>query len=520
MPDGSYNPEIVLAGSTASEMIIPSSDSDGSIAVAPAIGGQIDGNNSDTDHEQGDDVYIEDDPAPIEGQLVVSEAIVRRTRECEMYEDISDSEFFDNDLRHSLPAQQPPQPPRDLRERINQRRSHLTDGNKYAGDSMARSCEPMALPVTSTVKEHMEACLPQHSPAPGRSEHANLQVSVARSSASISSLEEPKQPSQVKVTQLDIQLAEVAARSLFSIEDPSDETVDGIAEFIARYPSVVKHGQEAVESVRSENVTLAIDLKKAKATIAAREADLAAQIKDEVAAKGVSDAMIEDQAKLISELREWRADVIQGKGMGNLGDRLSRLEDAVVAACIDKNWLRAEMRRMWESNRHREKLYQELNTAFMDPIRPPPDWMLNDQPGRERPAAQSSAPDTSAVVPADQPGPSNRRQNASAATSRRSSVDSGLASRPASGLKRQSSPKKRKEKQAAYTTPTSSSESGESASSESSSDDDRSPPTKKAGRRHRRSESKASADSGSERETERQEIKEKAKGKKRLVKKK
>ena len=38
MPDGSYNPEIVLAGSTASEMIIPSSDSDGSIAVAKVQG--------------------------------------------------------------------------------------------------------------------------------------------------------------------------------------------------------------------------------------------------------------------------------------------------------------------------------------------------------------------------------------------------------------------------------------------------------------------------------------------------
>ena len=107
----------MLAGSTVSKLIIPLSDSDGSIAVASAIGGQVDGNNSDTDHEQGDDVYVEDDPAPIEGQLeVVNEAIVRRTQECEMYEDISDSEFFDNDLCHSLPAQQPP---RDLRERIN-----------------------------------------------------------------------------------------------------------------------------------------------------------------------------------------------------------------------------------------------------------------------------------------------------------------------------------------------------------------------------------------------------------------
>ena len=37
---------------------------------------------------------------------------------------------------------------------------------------------------------------------------------------------------------------------------------------------------------------------------------------------------------------------------------------------------------MWERNRHREKLYQKLDTAFMDPIRPPPDWMMDDQPGR------------------------------------------------------------------------------------------------------------------------------------------
>lgn len=72
---------------------------------------------------------------------------------------------------------------------------------------MACSGEPSALPVASTVEECMEACLPQQSPAPGHSEHAKLRVSVARSPPSISSLEESKQPLQVKVTQLDIQLA-------------------------------------------------------------------------------------------------------------------------------------------------------------------------------------------------------------------------------------------------------------------------------------------------------------------------
>lgn len=45
--------------------------------------------------------------------------------------------------------------------------------------------------------------------------------------------------------------------------------------------------------MKTENVALAIDLKKAKATIASREADLAAQIRDEVAAKDVSDSIIQ-----------------------------------------------------------------------------------------------------------------------------------------------------------------------------------------------------------------------------------
>ena len=94
---------------------------------------------------------------------------------------------------------------------------------------------------------------------------------------------------------------------------------------------------------------------------------------------------------------------------------------------------------------------RRFSRTFMRQIRPPPGWMTEIVGEGNEAIAQ--VPVSSQV---DEPGPSGRQRHASSqsAASRRSSLDSDLASRPSSRLKRSSCSRVKEEK--VYSVPTTS----------------------------------------------------------------
>lgn len=450
-----------------------SSDNDSRSSLLASIGGQVDGNNSDTDYNPEDDDYSEADPAPVDEQYeLVNRAVARRDNNAS--EIVQVKALPDNDLRRILPAQQQPQPHRDLRQTIARRRTHLPSAESAGTGG-------------GDIEQQMLPCMSQLSPISSSSEQlgdVDQPIMAAGAQSDIPSFESSNQQAQTvsvmvpQFSDLDMQLAEVAARDLFCIEDPSDYAVQAIAEFISRHPTIVKHGQSAVDTLRMEKMEMSIELKRANATLAAREADLAAQTREEVDAREITDSKLSYKDKLIGQLRSWRSEMIRGNGMGKLGNKLTSLEDEVGALRTDKQWLQSEIRRMWDENCHREKIFEDLDKSFMRQIRPPPGWMTEIS-GEENEAV-AQAPVSSQV---DEPGPSRRQRHASSRSvaSRRSSLDSGLASRPSSRLKRCSGSRVKEEK--VYSVPTTSESESEGSSDVSSDEDVRSPPPKRAGQR-------------------------------------
>ena len=58
-----------------------------------------------------------------------------------------------------------------------------------------------------------------------------------------------------------------------------------------------------MDTLRMEKMEMSIELKCANATLAAREADLAAQIREEVDAREITDLRLSYKDKLIGQLR-------------------------------------------------------------------------------------------------------------------------------------------------------------------------------------------------------------------------
>jgi len=58
---------------------VPSSENDSRSSLLASIGGQVEGNNSDTDYNPEDDDYSEADPAPVDEQY----DLVNRAVACE-----------------------------------------------------------------------------------------------------------------------------------------------------------------------------------------------------------------------------------------------------------------------------------------------------------------------------------------------------------------------------------------------------------------------------------------------------
>ena len=91
---------------------MPSSDNDSRSSLLASIGGQVDGNNSDTDYNPEDDDYSEADPAPVDEQYdLVNRAVACRDGENNASEVVQVKALPDNDIRRILPAKQQSQPP-------------------------------------------------------------------------------------------------------------------------------------------------------------------------------------------------------------------------------------------------------------------------------------------------------------------------------------------------------------------------------------------------------------------------
>ena len=97
----------------------------------------------------------------------------------------------------------------------------------------------------------MLPCMTQLSPTSSSSEQQgdlDQPITAAGAQSSMPGFESSNQQAQtVSVTipqfsELDMQLAEVAARDLFCIDNPSDYAVQAIAEFISHHPTIFNMG--------------------------------------------------------------------------------------------------------------------------------------------------------------------------------------------------------------------------------------------------------------------------------------